>query len=150
MGLVCQLSINMATWLKRDFLSAQIRKIRVCVCVCKTGAYINPNSIIRKTGTSMKSERNPRFCVDGSDNLIIPPPHFSLPYYFLLQFPHFWPDSVCSTHRWEVHPSGEIASSISPKQPPQPCFSLSVTPFSPLWMLQTSERSEFRVPWSFP
>lgn len=77
--------------------------------------------------------------------------HFLPPSYFVFQTPHFWPDSVCSAHRWEVHPSGEIASSISQKQPPQPTSPpLSVThPFLPSGDATTSGRSEHEFPGLF-
>lgn len=121
-GLVCQVSMDMSAWLDNSqillFFSAQIEMLV---------------SISRKTGTNTKQEKN--HTNPGWTHLIIK--HFLPPSYFGFQTPHFWPDSVCSAHRWEVHPSGEIASSISQKQPPQPTPpSLSHTIFSPLVTLQ--------------
>lgn len=121
--LVSQVSMDMRAWLENSHI------LLFCTNrnACKNGVSISRKTRIH---TSKKKNPNPGWMVLITN-------HFLPPSYFVFQSPHFWPDSVCSAHRWEVHPSGEIASSISQKQPPQPTFlSLSHTIFFPLVTVQ--------------
>lgn len=130
-GLACQLSIDMATWLKRDLLSVQIGKICVCVCLWKTGAHKIGNSVIRKTGTYMKQQRNPGSGVGGSDHLILPP--LPPPISFFISVSPFLARFCLFCSQMGGPPlRGNCIINI-PKATPTACFSLPVTPFSPLW-----------------
>lgn len=141
-GLACQLSIDMATWLERDFLSAQICKIRVCLCLWKTGAHKNGKSIIRRAGNYMKQERNPGSCVDGSVNKIIPPLFPPISFFisvslFLARF------CVFRSQMGGPPLRGNCIINI-PKATPTACFSpLCHTLFSPLVTLQGRYECEF-------
>lgn len=144
-GLACQLSIDMATWLERDFLSAQICKIRVCLCLWKTGAHKNGKSIIRRTGNYMKQERNPGSCVDGSVNLIIPPT-FPSDIIFFFSFPIFGQILCVPLTDGRSTPQGKLHHQY-PKSNPHSLFFPSLShPFLLSGDATTSGRSECEFP----
>lgn len=85
------------------------------------------------------SDHRSYICEEKQDQLVLNQTHHSMKHscFYMSLLSHkvplvyslslFWPDPVYSTHRWEVHPSGEITSSIPPKQSPHPLLFLSHT-----------------------